>query len=86
MLAISSEDRLSHGSLDTQSETQDDGDTSNATSSHQAAPVIPVAHYPPTAKDWDNHRRIFTKLYRGENKTLEQVMEIMRAKYGFKAT
>lgn len=48
--------------------------------------VKPPSNYPPTARDWENHRRVFTQLYSVENKTLDQVMEIMKNEYGFKAT
>lgn len=39
-----------------------------------------------TAEDWNRHRETFTKLYLEENKTLNEVMSIMKEQYGFKAT
>jgi len=40
----------------------------------------------PTAQDWATHRHIFTELYSVHNKTLNEVMEIMRIEYHFRAT
>jgi hypothetical protein len=62
-----------------------DAQSARSESSSPGRPTPPVT-YPPSAKDWENHRRIFTDLYRVENKTLDQVMEIMKNEYGFKAT
>jgi len=40
----------------------------------------------PTAEDWATHRHIFTELYSVQNKTLREVMEVMRNEYHFRAT
>ena len=40
----------------------------------------------PTEMDWRQYRPVITRLYMTENKTLEAVMIIMLAEYGFKAT
>ena len=40
---------------------------------------------PPTARDWNDHRGIFTNLYRHESRTLKDVRLIMEERYGFKA-
>jgi len=71
------------------SHNEDPGETSNAriTQSEENSPVpTPPAKYPPTSQDWENHRHIFTRLYSFENKTLDQVMEVMKNDYQFKAT
>ena len=36
--------------------------------------------------DWERNRALLTKLYREENKTLEEVKFIMKEQYGFNAT
>jgi hypothetical protein len=46
----------------------------------------PVPKYPPTAKDWENYRSIITQMYSVENRTLKDVMEIMKKRYTFRAT
>ena len=48
-------------------------------------PLTPASN-PPTAQDWDNHRAVFTKLYRNEGRTLKDVKSIMATRYGFIAT
>jgi hypothetical protein len=50
------------------------------------SPRPPVPKYPPTAKDWENHRSIITQMYSVENRTLKDVMEIMKKRYSFRAT
>lgn len=75
-------------------EELDDASDARTTRSDGGSPMLvklppyvkPPANYPPTARDWENHRRVFTQLYSVENKTLDQVMEIMKNEYGFKAT
>ena len=39
-----------------------------------------------TADDWNLHREQITRLYRDENKTLKQTMDIVEAEHGLKAT
>lgn len=45
----------------------------------------PVSNRPPTAKDWQAYRTIFTRLYKVENRTLREVMGIMKEQYHFRA-
>ena len=39
-----------------------------------------------TSEDWTKHRQTITALYCNENKTLKEVMQIMREKHDFVAT
>jgi hypothetical protein len=39
-----------------------------------------------TADDWLSHRSQITRVYRDENKTLKQTMDILEADHGLKAT
>ncbi|KAI0434214.1 hypothetical protein F5Y09DRAFT_296906 [Xylaria sp. FL1042] len=39
-----------------------------------------------TANDWANHRSLITDLYRDQNKTLKETMQVMEEKYNFFAT
>ncbi|GAW13977.1 hypothetical protein ANO14919_033690 [Xylariales sp. No.14919] len=39
-----------------------------------------------TASDWANHRSLITALYRDQNKTLKQTMQVMEEKHSFFAT
>lgn len=39
-----------------------------------------------TAEDWAKYRQTITALYCNENKTLKEVMQLMREKYDFVAT
>jgi hypothetical protein len=48
-------------------------------------PAIPPSD-PPTAQDWENHREVFTKLYRSQGRKLKDVKDIMEKRYGFRAT
>jgi tetratricopeptide (TPR) repeat protein len=74
----------------------DPGDHINDTSIQQPSsgrdiltldrPLLPVPSYPPSRKDWDSYRAIFTQLYQVEDKSLKVVKEVLEAQYGFKAT
>ena len=46
---------------------------------------LPIPNRPPTAEDWQAYRNIFTQLYRVENKTLKEVMGVMKEQYHFRA-
>ncbi len=39
-----------------------------------------------TGADWNSHRALITRLYRDEDRTLTDVMEIMERRHGFYAT
>jgi hypothetical protein len=41
---------------------------------------------PVTAEDWEDHRALFTQLYITENRSLREVMRIMKENFGFAAT
>lgn len=47
-------------------------------------PHLPVPASPPTQRDWDNYRNIFTQLY--QERPLKEVKELLEQRYGFKAT
>ena len=40
----------------------------------------------PTAEQWRSHREAFTQLYMAQNKTLKEVIQIMKDQYHFSAT
>ncbi|KAL9107239.1 MAG: hypothetical protein Q9227_007863 [Pyrenula ochraceoflavens] len=42
--------------------------------------------YPPSTEDWNNHRDVFTQLYRVEGRTLKDTKMIMERLYDFRAT
>jgi hypothetical protein len=42
--------------------------------------------YPPSRRDWEARRELFTRLYQAEERPLKEVMEIMKDRYGFRAT
>jgi len=42
--------------------------------------------YPPTKGDWNAYRSILTDLYWIEDRTLPEVIQIMKERYNFKAT
>jgi len=46
---------------------------------------LPIPNRPPKAEDWRVYRSIFTQLYKVENKTLREVMNIMKEQYDFRA-
>lgn len=46
---------------------------------------LPIPNRPPTAEDWRAYRSTFTQLYKVENKTLREVMNIMKEQYHFRA-
>ncbi|KAG9245333.1 hypothetical protein BJ878DRAFT_541379 [Calycina marina] len=48
--------------------------------------ALPIPTYPPTRSDWNAYRSTFTQLYWVEDKTLPEVIEIMKVQYDFKAT
>jgi Clr5 domain len=48
-------------------------------------PSIPPSD-PPTAQDWEDHREIFTKLYRTEGRKLKDAKDIMEKCHSFRAT
>ena len=48
--------------------------------------LVPAPEYPPSRKDWENYRGIFTQLYQVEEKSLKAVKELLETQYGFKAT
>ncbi|KAE8451744.1 hypothetical protein EG329_003201 [Mollisiaceae sp. DMI_Dod_QoI] len=48
--------------------------------------VLPQPAYPPTRRDWEAYRTIFTHLYLTENRSLKEVMSIMEDQYKFRAT
>jgi hypothetical protein len=48
--------------------------------------TLPARNRYPTREDWEFYRPILTRLYRDENRTLEEVKSIMKATYGFHAT
>jgi hypothetical protein len=48
--------------------------------------VLPRPNYPPSQRDWDAHRTLFTRLYQVEERPLKEVMEIMKDRYQFRAT
>jgi hypothetical protein len=48
--------------------------------------LVPVPEYPPSPKDWESYRGIFTQLYQVEEKPLKAVKELLETQYGFKAT
>jgi hypothetical protein len=39
-----------------------------------------------TANDWAHHRPLITALYRDQNKTLKETMQVMEEKHNFFAT
>jgi Clr5 domain len=41
---------------------------------------------PPTAQDWENHRKLFTKIYRDQGRTLKKAKAVMEDQYSFIAT
>jgi hypothetical protein len=41
---------------------------------------------PVTAEDWEDHRALITQLYITENRSLKEVMRIMKENFGFAAT
>ena len=47
---------------------------------------LPRPSYPPTSKDWEAYRAFFTQMYIVENRTLNDVMTIMKEQYDFRAT
>ncbi|KAE9369776.1 hypothetical protein N431DRAFT_560526 [Stipitochalara longipes BDJ] len=47
---------------------------------------LPIPNRPPTAEDWQAYRKSFTQLYKVENKTLREVMGIMKEQYNFRAS
>jgi hypothetical protein len=49
-------------------------------------PQLPTPEYPPTQRDWDNYRSIFTELYQVEDRPLKEVKYLLERYYGFKAT
>ena len=53
---------------------------------HKNDGALPPPSYPPTAKDWEAYRPLFTQLYSTENRTLKEVMDILRTQYNFRAT
>lgn len=77
-------------SIDTQNSPDialyDAGRDLNAGLDQYAVQVLPPPNDPPTRRDWEAYRAIFTQLYRAENKPLKEVMSIMADQYGFKAT
>jgi hypothetical protein len=46
----------------------------------------PIPEYPPSLRDWESYRGIFTQLYQVEEKPLKVVKELLETQYGFKAT
>jgi hypothetical protein len=46
---------------------------------------LPIPNRHPTAEDWQAYRSIFTQLYKVEDKTLKEVMGVMREQYHFRA-
>jgi hypothetical protein len=46
---------------------------------------LPIPNRHPTAADWQACRTVFTQLYSVENKTLEEVVGIMKERYNFRA-
>jgi hypothetical protein len=46
---------------------------------------LPIPDRHPTAEDWRACRHIFTQLYSVENKTLPEVIGIMKEQYHFRA-
>jgi hypothetical protein len=48
--------------------------------------ALPSRNRYPAAEDWEFYRPILARLYRDENRTLEEVKSIMKATYGFHAT
>jgi hypothetical protein len=44
------------------------------------------SRFPVTAEDWEDHRALFTRLYIDENRSLKEVMRIMKDNFGFAAT
>lgn len=58
----------------------------NAVLDQDAIQVLPPPSDPPTRRDWEAYRTIFTHLYRTENRSLKEVMSIMADQYKFKAT
>jgi hypothetical protein len=48
--------------------------------------LVPAPEYPPSPKDWESYRGIFTQLYQIEEKPLKAVKELLETQYGFKAT
>ncbi|KAH6671171.1 hypothetical protein B0J14DRAFT_656155 [Halenospora varia] len=58
----------------------------NADLDQDAIQVLPQPSDPPTRRDWEAYRTIFTHLYRTENRSLKEVMSIMADQYKFKAT
>lgn len=46
---------------------------------------LPIPNQPPTTENWRVYRSIFTRLYKAENKTLREVMNIMKEQYHFRA-
>ncbi|KAH8588664.1 Clr5 domain-containing protein [Bisporella sp. PMI_857] len=48
--------------------------------------VLKPPSYPPTAADWKLYRSTFKKLYWTEDRTLKETAELMKERYGFRAT
>ncbi|KAK5049987.1 hypothetical protein LTR84_004106 [Exophiala bonariae] len=44
------------------------------------------ARYPTSASDWQPYRALITRLYKDEDRTLEDVMKVLKTQYGFRAT
>jgi hypothetical protein len=42
--------------------------------------------FPPSRHDWEVHREYFTQLYQDEERSLKEVMEIMKDRHHFHAT
>jgi hypothetical protein len=53
---------------------------------HTTGLTLPIQNRYATREEWERHRRLFTQLYRDENKTLKEVRSIMKDKYAFNAT
>ena len=43
--------------------------------------LVPVPEYPPSRKDWERYRGIFTRLYQVEGKPLKAVRELLETQY-----
>jgi hypothetical protein len=50
------------------------------------ADMLPVGQRVPTSRDWESHRHTIIRLYMNEDRTLKDVMQIMRTQHSFNAT
>ena len=52
----------------------------------ETANMLAVGQRVPTSGDWESHRHTIIRLYMDEDRTLKDVMKIMRTQHSFNAT